>query len=163
MKIILIAAAAENNVIGQGGKIPWDLPDDLKHFRKLTEGHAVIMGRKTLDSLEKPLPKRRNIVITHDDHIFGGCEVVHSLGEALKICKSESELWIIGGGEIYREALTKADRIELTRVHATVKGDAFFPDVDWSNWQLTMENRHESNENHAYAFTFQTYERIISE
>ena len=162
MKIILIAAAAENNVIGQGGKIPWDLPDDLKHFRKLTEGHAVIMGRKTLDSLGKPLPKRRNIVITHADHIFGGCEVVHSLGEALKICKSESELWIIGGGEIYREALTKADRIELTRVHATVKGDAFFPEVDWSNWQLTRENRHESNENHAYAFTFQTYERIIS-
>lgn len=161
MKVVLITAVSENNVIGNEGKIPWHLPDDLKHFKELTEGHSVIMGRKTFESIGKPLPNRRNIVITRQHVSFDGCEVVHSLEEALKVCVDESEVWVIGGGEIYREALPRADRIELTRVHVKVDGDAFFPKVDSSQWHLKRGFRHESDERHAYPFTFQTYDRII--
>ncbi|MBI3336923.1 dihydrofolate reductase [Candidatus Peregrinibacteria bacterium] len=161
MKIILIAAASENNVIGKNGKIPWDLPDDVKHFRDLTQGRAIVMGRKTFESLGKPLPKRRNIVVTHSDRIFDGCETVHSFEEALKVCADESEVWVIGGGGIYREALAIADRIEFTRVHATVEGDAFFPVVDRSDWNLKKSLHHPIDAKHQYAFTFETWERKV--
>lgn len=159
MNIIIIAAASENNVIGNKGKIPWDLPDDLKHFRSLTEGHPIIMGRKTFESLGRPLPKRKNIVVTHSDRTFEGCEVVHSLEDALKVCAGEPEVWVIGGGEIYREAMAKADRIELTRVHAQVDGDAFFLKINDSHWRLVKEEPHPADAAHQYAFTFQTLER----
>lgn len=162
MKIILIAAASENNVIGNKGRIPWDLPDDLKHFRSLTEGHPVIMGRKTFESLGRPLPKRRNIVVTHSDRMFEGCEVVHSLDDAFELGIDEPEVWVIGGGEIYREVLSKADRIELTRVHTKVDGDAFFPSLDelgmTHQWKLVKEEYHPVDQRHQYAFTFETWE-----
>lgn len=157
--IILIAAASENNVIGKKGRIPWDLPDDRGHFRDLTEGYPIIMGRKTFESLGRPLPKRRNIVVTRSDRIFEGCEAVHSLDDALKLCMDEPEVWVIGGGEIYRETLSKADRIELTRVHATVDGDAFFPEIDDSHWRLVKEESHPLDVKHQYAFTFQRWDR----
>lgn len=159
MIIILIAAASENNVIGNKGRIPWDLPDDVKHFRSLTEGHPIIMGRKTFESLGRPLSNRRNIVITRQNVLFKGCEIVHSLEEALKQCQGESEVYIIGGGEIYHEALSKADRIELTRVHTQIDGDAFFPEIDDSYWRLMKEEPHPVDPRHEYAFTFQRWDR----
>ena len=162
MKIILIAAESENNVIGRKGQIPWDLPDDLKRFRKLTEGHTVIMGRKTFESLKHALPHRRNIVVTHQNVSFDGCAVVHSLDEVLKMCADESEVWVIGGGEIYREVLPKADRIELTRVHVTIDGDAFFPVFDRSGWDLKKSAHHPIDAKHMYAFTFETWEKKIN-
>lgn len=159
MKVVLIAAASENNVIGRDGQIPWHLSDDLKHFRELTDGHPVIMGRKTFESIGHPLPNRRNIVTTRQNITLAQCEVAHSVDEALRHCEGEPEAWVIGGGEIYREALPKADRIELTRVHVDVDGDAFFPEIDLSQWRVTKEYRHEADEHHLYPFTFQTYER----
>jgi dihydrofolate reductase len=157
MKITLIVAVSENNVIGRDGKLPWDLPDDLKRFRQLTKGHTVIMGRKTHESIGRPLPDRRNIIITRQsEYMSDGCEVVHSLDEALALCVDD-DAFVIGGGEIYAQALVYAHRIELTRVHTDIEGDAFFPDIDETQWKLESKEEHNYDENHAYAFTYETW------
>jgi dihydrofolate reductase len=160
MRISLIAAVSENNVIGDHGKIPWDIPEDMKHFRTLTMGKPVIMGRKTYESIGHPLPKRPNIVITRQkDFVAEGCEIVGSLDEALQIadCKNSEEVFVIGGGEIYREALEKADRIYLTRVHTTIQGDAFFPEFHPEHWQEVSAERYEGKP----AYTFLLYEKKL--
>lgn len=160
MRISLIAAVSENNVIGNHGKIPWDIPEDLKHFRALTIGKPVIMGRKTYESIGHPLPKRMNIVITRQKgYAAEGCYVVASLDEALRIAdrKNTEEVFVIGGGEIYREALEKADRIYLTRVHATIDGDAFFPEFHPEHWNTVSEERNEGDP----AYTFLVYEKKL--
>ncbi len=161
MRTALIVAASENNVIGNKGKIPWNLPADLKYFRKLTEGHLVIMGRKTYESIGHPLPRRRNIVISRQEGFKAeGCEVVKSLEEALKIAEGEGEVFVIGGGEIYKQALPLADRVYLTRVHAQIEGEAFFPEVS-KGWVEMSREPHEADAEHAHSFTFFTYERRI--
>lgn len=160
MRISLIAAASENNVIGNHGTIPWNIPEDMKHFRTLTTGKPVIMGRKTYESIGHPLPKRPNIVITRQKRFTAeGCHVVASLDEALQIadCKNAEEVFVIGGGEIYREALEKADRIYLTRVHATIEGDAFFPEFHPEHWNVVREERYEGDP----AYTFLMYEKRL--
>src|SRR3990167_8748686 len=167
MRISLIAAASENNVIGDHGKIPWNIPEDMRHFRTLTTGKPVIMGRKTYESIGHPLPKRPNIVVTRQKgYMAGGCHVVASLDEALQIarlpdgqadCKNAEEVFVIGGGEIYREALEQAERIYLTRVHATVPGDAYFPEFHPERWNAVSEERHEGNP----AYTFLMYEKKL--
>ncbi|OIQ21823.1 MAG: diacylglycerol kinase [Flavobacterium sp. MedPE-SWcel] len=158
MTITLIAAAAENNALGKDNKMVWHLPDDFKHFKKLTTGHAIIMGRKTLESMNGPLPKRTNIVITRQkDYTYDGCTIVHSLDEALAVCNNDDEVFIIGGGEIYKQAIDKADKIELTRVHTTTDADAYFPEIDTIKWQLTKEEYHSKDEKHKLDFTFQTW------
>ncbi len=165
--ISIVAAASENNVIGKDGRLPWHLPDDLKHFREITEGKPVIMGRKTYETIGKPLPNRRNIVVTHQNITLSGCDVVHSLKEALALAghgqdARATEICIIGGGEIYAQALPLASRIHLTRVHTVVEeGTAFFPEFSEAEWQETSHIEHPADTRHIHPFTFLEYERTI--
>ena len=159
MSVYVIAAMSENRVIGRGGGLPWHLPDDMKHFQQLTTGHTVIMGRKTFESMDGPLPDRRNIVITRQsDYAPSGAEVAHSLDEALRLA-GNGDCFVSGGEEIYRLALPVADRLYLTVVHAEVDGDVRFPQFNTESWQIVSEQPHPSDERHAHAFTFQLYER----
>ncbi|GGB70625.1 dihydrofolate reductase [Flavobacterium suaedae] len=159
MTITLIAAAAENNALGKDNQLVWHLPDDFKRFKKLTSGHHIIMGRKTLESMNGPLPNRTNIVITRkEDYTYQGCTIVHSLEEALKACPQNEEVFVIGGGEIYKQALDIADKIELTRVHTTIDdADTFFPEIDKEKWHLTEEEYHPKDEKHKFDFTYKTW------
>ncbi|MFA7682275.1 MAG: dihydrofolate reductase [Candidatus Peribacteraceae bacterium] len=160
MIISLVAAASENNVIGKDGGIPWDLPKDFKHFHDATKGKPIIMGRKTQESIGRILPGRRNIVITRQDVQIEGCDVVHSIKEALDLVHDAPEVCVIGGGEIYKQALPFATHIDLTRVHTTIEdGDAFFPEFSEEEWQEVSRERCESDQDHAYAYTFLVYER----
>ncbi|MGB7843114.1 MAG: dihydrofolate reductase [Salinimicrobium sp.] len=159
-EITMIAAAAENNELGKDKDLVWHLPDDFKRFKELTTGHYIIMGRKTFETFPKPLPNRTHVVITrHKDYRAEGAIVVHSLEKALEAAKEDPQPFIIGGGEIYKMALPEADKIELTRVHATFEADAFFPEIDEENWSLTNSSFHPKDEKHAYSFTYLTYER----
>lgn len=159
-RISIIAALAENNVIGRENRLPWHLPDDLKHFRRLTVGHPVIMGRRNYESLGRPLPDRLNIVVTHrPGYAAPGCRVVHSLEEAFAAADGADEIFVIGGGELYAQTLDRADRLYLTRVHARVEGETRFPDFDADAWREIARVRHEADERHAYAFSFATLER----
>jgi len=161
--VSLVAAMAENRVIGHSGGLPWHLPLDLQFFKKLTVDHTVIMGRRTFDEVKRPLANRRNVVITRNLSFRPhGVTVVPSLEEALALGATEDEVFVIGGGEIYRLALPRADRIYLTIVHAVVEGDTYFPEFEGSAWVLEEEERHEADAKHAYPFTFRTYSRIRS-
>lgn len=165
MIVSLIAAMSENRVIGRGGGLPWHLPADLRRFKRLTTGRTMIMGRRTFESLnEEPLPGRRNIVVTRRrDYAPAGVEIAHSLGEALRLAEdgagAEETVYIGGGGAIYAEALALADRLDLTIVHATLEGDAFFPAFDESAWRLVSDEHHEADERHPFAYSFRVYER----
>ncbi|MDP7247860.1 MAG: dihydrofolate reductase [Candidatus Peribacteraceae bacterium] len=160
MIISLVAAASENNVIGKNGGIPWDLPKDFKHFHDATKGKPIIMGRKTHESIGRVLPGRKNIIVTRQAIEIEGCDVVHSIEEALDLVKDEPEVAIIGGGEIYKQAIPLANRLDLTRVHTTIEdGNAFFPEFDENEWELKSEERHEIDQDHAYAYTFLLYDR----
>lgn len=130
MIISLIAAMAENRVIGRGAEIPWDLPDDRKHFRELTWGHPIVMGRKTFETLAGPLPGRLNIILTRDrNYRAAGCLVVHDRDEVLAAAGDAEELFICGGGEVYREFLSLAERIYLTVLHQELEGEVLFPEI----------------------------------
>lgn len=164
MRVSLVVAVAENGVIGRGDDLPWQLRADLRRFRELTIGHAVIVGRKTQESimrrLGRPLPERRTIVLTRQaDYRLPECETVHSLNEALEKVGGEDEVFVIGGAEVYPEALPRASRIYLTRVHATPEGDAFFPPVDLAEWRVTTLGRHPQDAQNSYACTFELLER----
>ncbi|MBI4050093.1 MAG: dihydrofolate reductase [Candidatus Doudnabacteria bacterium] len=155
--IILVAAVAKNNVIGKENDLPWYLPEDLKRFKRLTTGKTVLMGRKTYDSiirrLGKPLPNRKNVVVTRDANFKApeGVEIYHSLDAALAKYGNE-HLFVIGGGEIYRQTIDRADKLEITHVDQQIDGDAFFPEIDEKKWKKTEEEPHEG-------YTFVTYER----
>lgn len=156
----LVVAISENNAIGKDNQLLWHLPADLKHFKNITSGHTIIMGRKTYDSIGKPLPNRRNIVITRQTGLhLEGIEVVNSLDEALALCKDEKEVFIIGGAEIYRQAILICDRIELTRVHQEFDADAFFPELDNETWKEVWKEDHLPDEKNKFAYTFSTLER----
>jgi dihydrofolate reductase len=156
----MIVAAAENNAIGKDNKLLWHLPDDLKHFKRTTKGHHVIAGRKTFESQGRPLPHRTNIIVTRKkDYLAEGCIIVNSLEEALNQVKNDDEPFIIGGENIYRLAMPKADRIYLTRVHAEFEADTFFPEINPDEWQETERTYHEKDEKHQYAFSIITYDR----
>ncbi len=159
--LTIIGAAAENNAIGMDNKLIWHLSDDLKRFKNLTNGHHIIMGRKTFESFPKPLPNRTHIVISRqtDYQVPEGVIVVNSLEDAIDAAKNDSQPFIIGGGEIYQQALSIADKIELTRVHDTFEGDAFFPEIDLSIWKETANIFHTKDAKHDYEFSFLTYER----
>ncbi|MFL9843053.1 dihydrofolate reductase [Flavobacterium rhizosphaerae] len=162
MTITLIAAAAENNALGKDNQMVWRLPDDFKRFKALTTGHHIVMGRKTLESMDGPLPNRTNIIITRQkEYTYEGCIIVYSLEEALAACPQNEEVFIIGGGEIYKQSIDNADKIELTRVHTTVKADAFFPEIDEKKWKLTEKVFHPKDEKHQYDFVFETWVRKI--
>ena len=161
MIVSLVAAMSENRVIGRNGQLPWHLPADLKYFKKLTVDHTVIMGRKTFDEIKRPLDNRRNVVITRNRGFQPhGVTVVPSLDEALALAATEEEVFSVGGGEIFRLALPRADRLYLTVIHAHIEGDTFFPPFDSDGWVLEDEDRHEPDDKHAYAFSFRRYRRI---
>lgn len=151
---------AENRVIGVNNTLPWRLPADLRHFRQLTTGHHVIMGRRNYESIGKPLPDRTNIVITRNPGYHApGCNVKHSLVEALQGIQNDPEVFIIGGAEIYRQTIGDSDRIYLTLVHADIRGDTYFPEFDAREWHEISRTRHEADEKNPYAYSFITYDR----
>ena len=138
MKITIVAAIASNNVIGQKNSLPWDIPEDLKRFKQLTSGHTILMGRKTFDSIGRPLPNRKNIVMTKDtNYQKEGVEIVFDEKEALNLIKElNQEVFIIGGSKIYELFEPWASSLMITRVLKDFDGDAFFPDINWNNWQI---------------------------
>lgn len=163
--LTLVVAVADNGVIGRDQALPWRLPDDLKRFKALTLGKPVLMGRKTWASLGRPLPGRDNVVLTRDREFGGqpgarGALVVHSLAEALALFPRASEIAVIGGAEVYGAVLPFADRIEITRVHAEVDGDTWFPALAPTDWQPIKRETHAADERHAWAMTFETLARV---
>lgn len=158
--IIMIAAAAENNALGKNNELVWHLPNDFKRFKSLTTGHHIIMGRKTFESFPKPLPNRTHIVITRQkDYKPEGCIVVNSLEKAIAICPKDEASFIIGGGEIYNLAIPFSDKIELTRVHHTFDADAFFPEINPDEWEMTQAKFQPKDEKHLFDYTYLTYVR----
>lgn len=158
--ISLIVAVSANNVIGAEGELPWRLSDDLKRFKRLTMGKPVIMGRLTWESIGRPLPGRQNIVLTRRaDFAACGCDVVTSPAEALRVAGDADEIVIIGGSQVYELFLPKAGRLYLTRVHADVDGDAFFPEIDKDAWSLVDSESHAADDANEFAFEFRIYER----
>ncbi|WP_100613333.1 dihydrofolate reductase [Confluentibacter citreus] len=160
-ELTLIVAAGENNAIGKDNKLIWYLSDDLKRFKSLTNDHHIIMGRKTFESFPKPLPNRIHIVITRQENyqVPDGVIVVNSLKEALAISKNDSQPFVIGGGEIYKQAIAIADKIEITRVHETFEADTFFPEIDTTFWKEIAKSFHKKDENNEHDFSFITYIR----
>lgn len=157
--LTLIAAASENNALGKDNDLVWHLPDDFKRFKTLTSGHYIVMGRKTFESFPKPLPNRTHIIITRqkDYEVPEGCLVVNSLPKAIELCPENEEIFIIGGGQIYKQSIDIADKIELTRVHTTVEADAFFPEIDETIWEVVQSEYHPKDEKHQYDFTYLTF------
>ncbi len=167
-RVTLVVAAAENGVIGRDGDLPWRLPADLARFKKLTMGHPLIMGRKTYKSIGRPLPGRVSIVLTRDTAWRAGNDAVlvaHSLEQAVALAADAEAVnsetaFVIGGGEIYRLALPAADRVELTRVHALVDGDAHFPALEAAEWQLAESTERPADDRNEHACTFEVWDRI---
>lgn len=158
--IALIAALDEQNAIGRNGDLLCYLPNDLKHFKQITQGHRVIMGRRTYESLPKgALPNRTNIVITSDQaENYPGCIVVRSLEGALDHCLEDETAFVIGGGMLYRATLSLAERLYITRIHHTFPdADTFFPEISPSEWEITTQEHHEADEKHLFPYTFSTY------
>jgi dihydrofolate reductase len=156
--ITIIAAAGSNNELGKDNDLVWHLPKDFKRFKKLTTGHHIIMGRKTFQSFPKPLPNRVHIVITRNtDYHPEGAIIVHSMTEALEIAKNDSQIFIIGGGEIYKLGMKIADKIELTRVNSSFEADTFFPEISSDDWKLISEEFHLKDEKHKFDFSYQTF------
>jgi len=158
-----IVAVAENGVIGSRGKLPWRLSADLRRFKELTMGHAILMGRNTFESIGRPLPGRRMIVISRQaDYRADGADVVCSVDAAYQLAAAsgEAECFVIGGADIYRQAMPQAERLYLTRVHAAVDGDAFFPALDLSQWRLVSSEPHVADAKNQYPFSFELYERV---
>ncbi len=156
-----IVAYGENRVIGKDNDLIWHLPDDLKHFKRHTAGRTIIMGRKTWDSLGgRPLPKRRHIVITRkEDFVAEGAEVVHSLEDAIALAQHEEEVFIVGGAQIYELSLPYLDVLEITEIHASPEGDAYFPVWNSEEFELVTDVHHPTDENHEFSFNFKTWKR----
>lgn len=170
MRVAMIVAQAQNRVIGRDNKLPWYLPGDLKYFKQATLGKPIVMGRKTFDSIGKPLPGRLNIVITRDQRYQSdGVKVVHSLQEAIELAESQAlidgaeELMIIGGEQIYAQALSLAERLYITQVHAEVEGDAHFPVFDPADWQELGREDFSAEGPNPYDYSFIVYQRISSD
>lgn len=157
-KVSIIVAVANNGVIGKDNQLIWHLPADLKYFKNLTTGHHIIMGRKTFESIGKPLPNRTSIIITSNKNYHQeGCLVANSLEEAIAKVKYDEELFIIGGGTIYEQALPIADKLYVTEVHANIEGDVFFPEIHSNIWEKTSEEKHEANEKNKHNYSFCQY------
>ncbi len=156
----IIVAVAENGVIGDKNALLWHIREDMQFFRRTTSGHAVIMGRKTWESLGRPLPNRENVVITRQDVEIEGCRVVHSLEEAVALFDPQEEIFVIGGAQIYAEALNIADRLYITKVGCAYEGDTSFPEWDESAWCLEWSEHHAEGESYPHPFTFCRYSRL---
>lgn len=157
--ISIIVAVAENGVIGGRNALLWHISEDLRHFKALTSGHPVVMGRKTYESLGRPLPDRRNVVVTRQPLVIPGCEVVHALDEAYALFCADEEVFVIGGAEIYAQAMPAADRLYLTRVMHPYRGDTRFPEWDAEAWRLTSSESFPCGREYPWPFAFETWER----
>lgn len=163
MRISLIAAASTNNVIGKQGELPWHLPRDLKRFKEVTTGKPIVMGRLTWESIGRPLPNRQNIVISRNpDFEAPGCDIVASPDDAVDMAGRVDELMIIGGGQLYREFLPRAQRIYMTRVAVEIDGDAHFPELVDSEWQKTAREAFAIDSKHAYAIEIFQLDRVLT-
>lgn len=165
MRVSLLLAASENNVIGKDNKLPWHLPDDLKYFKNLTWGLPILMGRKTFDSIGKPLPGRKSIVITRNGAWqHEGVDVVHSIEDAIQKAEGygAKEIFVIGGAEIFETALPTANRIYLTSIHHQFDGDVFFPQINEEEWQVVSSRFCEKDEKNAFDHTYQVWERKLA-
>lgn len=160
MKLSIIVAVARNNIIGRDNKLVWHLPADMKFFKNTTMGHTLIMGRKTFESFGKPLPGRTSIVITRQaGWQYEGVSVAHSLDDAIALAPKNEEVFVIGGAEIYRQALPYCYKIYLTLVHHDFEGDTSFPEVDFSEWELMSDVKHPADEKNAFDYSFRVYKR----
>lgn len=163
MIISMVVAAADNNVIGKDNRLLWHLPNDMAFFKNVTWGMPVIMGRKTYQSLGKPLRGRTNIVVTTNKNFNPGNGVMaaNSIGDAIERAASTDakECYVIGGGEIYKQSMTKANKIYMTRVHVTLEGDAFFPNINDNDWEIVSSLPFDADEKHAYSYTFETWQK----
>ena len=160
MSIALIVAMAQNRTIGVNNTLPWRCPEDLKHFKTLTMGHHMIMGRKTFDSIGKPLPGRTTVVVTRDRELqIEGCLIAHSLSEAIAVCANDSEIFIVGGAEIYQQAMALVDTMYITEIQQNVTGDAHFPEFDASVWRETAREMRQQETPQPLGYHFVTYQR----
>ena len=158
--ISIIVAASTNNVIGAHGRLPWKISDDLRRFKTLTLGKPIIMGRLTWESIGRPLPGRQNIIITRQtDFVAHACDVVASTAEALEVAGDAKEIMIIGGSQVFESFLPMAHRLYMTRIHAEIDGDVFFPEIDVRSWQLVSSEEHEADAANECPFAFMSYER----
>ena len=158
--ISLIVAMTENDVIGREGDMPWRMSDDLRRFKKITMGHHILMGRKTYESIGRPLPGRTSVVISRtatydEDNVL----VARSLEEAFSLAEGDSEIFVTGGAQIFALALPQVQKIYLTRIHCTLEGDTIFPDVDWKQWSIVSSERHSADERNDFDYSFEIYER----
>ena len=159
--ISLIVAASTNNVIGNDGELPWRLSDDLKRFKAVTMGKPIVMGRKTFESIGRPLPGRQNIVISRQGGFAAdGCDVVQSIEQAVEVAGAAEEIMVIGGSEIYAAFLPIADRVYLTRVHTEAEGDAFFPSLEEAKWRESASRNYDADESNDYACTVSLLSRM---
>ncbi len=158
--IIIIAAVAENNALGKDNNLLWHLPGDFKRFKEITSGHHIIMGRKTFESFPKPLPNRTHIVVSRQKNFEPeNCIVTENLEKAIAFCPQNEDIFIIGGGEIYRQSMSLADKLDITRVHYSFEADVYFPEIDSEIWELTSETFNPKDEKHLFDYTFQTFVR----
>lgn len=159
-RISILVAMARNRTIGVNNALPWRCPEDLKRFKALTMGHHIIMGRKTFDSIGKPLPGRITVVVSRNRELkIEGCQIVHSLEEAIAACRGDKESFIVGGAELYTQGLASADTLHITEIQRDVEGDACFPDFDLSQWQETSREQHHQQAPQPLDFAFVTYRR----
>lgn len=162
VNISIIAAVAQNNVIGKDNQLIWYLPADLKHFKNLTTGHHIIMGRKTFESIGKPLPNRTSVIITSKKNYFQkGCIVVNTLEDALNSVEKDDEVFIIGGDSIYKQVLPIADKLYITEIHENFEGDVYFPKIDEKHWQLEKEEKQQPGEKNKLNFSFKEYKKKL--
>lgn len=158
--IIMIAAVAKNNTLGKNNNLLWHLPNDFKRFKELTTGHFIIMGRKTFESFPKPLPNRTHVVISRQKNYRPeGCIVVPDIESAIAACPNNQDLYIIGGGEIYKQSIAIADKLDITRVDHSFDADVYFPEIDSEIWQLTNEIVNHKDDKHQYDYSYQTFVR----
>jgi dihydrofolate reductase len=158
--ITLVVAVADNGVIGRDNTLPWHLPDDLKRFKQLTLGKPIVMGRKTFDSIGRPLPGRHNIIVTRDPNYHReGVTVVHDVDAALRAAGAVPEIMVIGGAELFRTLLPRAGRLHLTRVHGNIEGDVLWPALDDRAWSVVERESHSADERHAWPMTFEVWEK----
>lgn len=161
-QISIIAAVADNNAIGKANNLPWHLPADLKHFKELTTGHAIVMGKRTFKSLPNgPLPNRKNIVLTSimSEGVNEGYFEADSLEDALFLCEHEEKVFIIGGATVYRQCIDKVDSMYITWIHKEFTADTFFPEIDFEVWEEVSSEKHEPDEQNLYSYTFSVYKR----
>jgi len=160
MKISIITAMDQNQLIGKDNALPWKIPADLQFFKRVTMGKPVIMGRKTFESIGRPLPGRQNIIITRDpDYIIDGCDVVFSISAALMKAGDVDEVMVIGGANVYQQFLGQTDNLYMTRVQGKFEGDAWFPEIDFNQWVLAESEDHQADEKNECAYSFQVYKR----